>query len=165
MSIAVLKAWYSRLFALIIGINEYSDEKFNLRGAVRDADEFKNFLVSSLNVPEDRIVNLRDKEATRERIMTTMRDLAHNCDIRSQDPILIYYAGHGSQAKPPPDWSISTDWVQMLIPHDFKSKGSTDVRGQGQGIFDLDISKILSEVAENKSDNIVSHPAPVRIIF
>lgn len=145
----------SSLFALIIGINKYKDPDVpDLHGAVPDANEVQKFLISKVGVAENRIVILRDAEATREKIVHAIQNLAQNPAISTQDPILIFYAGHGGEAPSPWKTSSENDMIQMLIPHDFVSKGSKD--HQGQGIFDITLSKLLADVAKKKSDNIVS---------
>ncbi|KAG6829593.1 hypothetical protein H0H87_010742 [Tephrocybe sp. NHM501043] len=146
----------SSLFALLIGIDHYIDPAIpDLCGAVHDADAVENFLTSFAGVPKDRIMNLRDEQATRNGIMSAMRSLANNNAINPEDPILIYYAGHGSEAPSPiPRWTTSSanDMIQMLLPHDFDSRGSNRVLGQG--VFDIALSSILGTIAENKSNNI-----------
>ncbi|PPQ88397.1 hypothetical protein CVT25_011276 [Psilocybe cyanescens] len=140
------------LFALIIGINEYLDpEVSNLPGAFNDAEDVQNFLISKLGVPKERIVNLRDKQATREAIISAIQGLAANPAIGPNDPILVYYAGHGAEARSPLDES-SLMMIQMLLPYDFETKGS--VGHQGQGLFDVTMSSLLTCVANKKSNNI-----------
>ncbi|KAG6918442.1 hypothetical protein DXG01_014623 [Tephrocybe rancida] len=137
------------LFAVIIGINKYMDPAIlDLRGAVNDANAVEAFLTSEVGVPKDRIVNLRDEEATRQEMLKALQNLAHNSAIDKQDPILIYYAGHGGEARLPvaQKTSDTNDRVRMLIPHDFGL--------ECQGIFDSTLSQILSDIAMNKSDNI-----------
>lgn len=88
--------------------------------------------------------------------MNAIQNLAYNPAISAEDPILIFYAGHGSEAPPPTNWKTSNEnnMIQMLIPHDFTLKGSND--HEGQGVFDVTLSKLLDDIARNKSDNIVS---------
>ncbi|KAG6914882.1 hypothetical protein DXG01_014761 [Tephrocybe rancida] len=144
------------LFALIIGIDVYKDCKIrNLLGAVKDALTVKEFLISKFGISEHRIVVLLDKEATRKNILKALRRLALNRAISNRDPILVYFAGHGSEVQPPIfNWptSNSNRKIQMLLPHDFVSEGTR--HDQGQGIFDITLSQILSDIATNKSDNI-----------
>ncbi|KAG6906653.1 hypothetical protein DXG01_012739 [Tephrocybe rancida] len=144
------------LFAVIIGINKYKDVGVpDLCGAVNDADALEEFLSSVVGVPKHRIVNLRDEQATREGMLNALQDLAQNGAICAHDPILIYYAGHGGEASRPNadlDCTSPNGMVQMLIPHDFDFEGSSDARGQG--IFDIQLSQILHDIALNKSDNI-----------
>jgi len=144
------------LFALIIGIDKYKDPDVpDLCGAVADANKVREFLVSKVGLAEDRIVFLHDEGATRENMVNNIKHLARNPAISEQDPILIYYAGHGGEAPSPlAKPNTKNNVIQMLIPHDFVSKGSKDK--QGQGIFDLTLCKFLADIAQSKSDNIVS---------
>lgn len=99
-------------------------------------------------------MNLRDEEATREVIVKTLGDLAHNSAIRPQDPILIYYAGHGSEA-PSPDAGNFVNNVRgrMLLPHDFGCHESSPELAQG--IDDATLNQLFADIAV-RSDNIVS---------
>ncbi|KAF8170849.1 caspase domain-containing protein [Mycena galopus ATCC 62051] len=144
------------LFALIIGINKYADNNIqNLYGAVPDAEEVNKFLLSVVGVSSDRIVNLRDEESNRDAIVGAIRDLTINPAIKQNDPILIFYAGHGAEAKAPPGWPANnaTGQVQMLIPHDFAWSDS-DRSMHGQGVLDITFSQLLTDLATKKSDNI-----------
>lgn len=70
--------------------------------------------------------------------------------IGSGDPILIYYAGHGGEAKPPSKWAKST--IQTIIPHDF----GTTVDGRTvPSIPDRTVGMLLGLLAETKGHNIV----------
>lgn len=136
------------------------ERKNNLRGAVADADAVRKFLIEKLGVPDDRILMLRNREATREGIISAIRDLASDkYPIDSEDPILIFYAGHGAEVEG------DHDKVQMLVPHDFQSTfpSSSDTTSdqvkdnyQGHGVFDFTLDALLAALAKNKSDNIVS---------
>ncbi|KAG6915810.1 hypothetical protein DXG01_009684 [Tephrocybe rancida] len=142
-------------FAVIIAIDKYTDHGItDLRGAVKDANAFEKLLTSKLGVSKDRIINLRDEAATREEILKALRSLAHHSAISSEDPILIYFSGHGSQTSPPRGWPTNSpdDKIQMLIPHDFVSRRPNG--DQGSGILDITLSQILNDIAKNKSDNI-----------
>ena len=141
-----------QLFAVLIGINKYKDPKISpLRGAVADADAMCEFLVSDLHVPEDRIVNLRNKQATKSAIIKAIEGLATAPEtlIGKDDPILIYYAGHGTLVESPEQQE-----VHMFLPYDFSLEGPT-VEG-GQGIYDHTLGSLLANIARSKSDNIVS---------
>lgn len=63
-------------YALVIGINEYKSSEYdNLNAAVNDADAMNNYLRSTLAVPEENIINLRNGEATRQGILDGFRKL------------------------------------------------------------------------------------------
>ncbi|KAI0309849.1 caspase domain-containing protein [Amylostereum chailletii] len=145
----------SRLFALIVGLDEYADPGVdNLFGAVGDARDLKKFLIENMNVPTFRIQELYNERATRENIKRCIRGLATHPDIKKGDPILVFYAGHGSEAVPPKGWSAG-GWnkkIQMLAPYDFIP--STVCSELGQGIPDITLSILLSDIAKVKGDNI-----------
>ncbi|KAG6910102.1 hypothetical protein DXG01_013155 [Tephrocybe rancida] len=139
----------SSVFALLIGIDKYQDPGIpDLSGAVNDANAVDTFLTTKVGASKDRIVNLRDDEATREGIMNALRSLAHNSDIGPRDPIFIYYAGHGSEVPT----SGTRDEIKMFLPHDFKLQGPEDA--QGQGVLGVELSLTFADLARSKSNNI-----------
>ncbi|KAI0309848.1 hypothetical protein OF83DRAFT_1071404, partial [Amylostereum chailletii] len=145
----------SLLFALVIGIDEYYDSRVkNLSGAVADAEDVETFLIETMNVSPSRITKLHNREATRENIKECIRGLATHPDIKKGDPILIFYAGHGSEAVPPRGWPAGgpNKKIQMLVPYDFIP--STVLSERGQGIPDITLSVLLTRIAKAKGDNI-----------
>ena len=145
----------SRLFALIIGINEYESPSIpNLLGAVPDADAVRDYLQKHLGVPSSQIRNLRDRGATRTAIIDGMEAFSLNEEIKEGDPILIYYAGHGGSADTPKGWEVgSTGKIELLIPYDHSSP-LEDVNPK-HGIPDRTLAALLSQLAIEKGDNIV----------
>ena len=144
-----------RLFALIIGINEYESPNIpKLLGAVPDADAVRDYLQERLGVPSPQIRNLRNSEATRAAIIDGIEAFSLNDEIKEGDPILIYYAGHGGSADIPKGWEIgSTDKIELLIPFDHSS--SLKDRNPKHGIPDRTLGVLLSQLAIQKGDNIV----------
>lgn len=145
------------MFAVVIGIDTYQDpEIVDLSGAAADADAVHEFLVTEVGIAKDRIVNLRNLQATRNAIITALGGLAINSSITADDPILIYYAGHGSETHSPlPEWwPASNGKIQMLLPCDFATTGAAKI--DGQGVWDVTLSSILERIAHSKSDNIAS---------
>ncbi|KIY72176.1 hypothetical protein CYLTODRAFT_418153 [Cylindrobasidium torrendii FP15055 ss-10] len=138
-------------FAVVIGINEYKNNLAssftNLRGCVSDANDMSKFLQHSLGVPRDQITNLRNSEATRHDIITAIKKLANDTRIEWGDPILIYYAGHGAEAK-----DENNQPIQMLLPYDFMPETTDDPCAQG--IHDYDLGRYLGHIAHRKGDNI-----------
>lgn len=149
----------SRVFALIIGINEYEHPAIkNLLGAVPDADAMDAFLQTIMHAPSNRIQNLRNEKATRYNIRSSLENLATNRDINEGDPILVFYAGHGGEASAPVGWPSGKGRdgkIQMICPYDFVPL--RDAPGEGQGIFDLSLAVLLDRIAKTKGDNIVSN--------
>ncbi|KAL0568251.1 hypothetical protein V5O48_013739 [Marasmius crinis-equi] len=144
---AVERSFLCSLFAVIVGINDYKDEAIpNLQGAVKDADDFVLLLKEVYSVPGTRIVKLIDHEATREKVLGALEGLVNHPEIGADDPIVIYFAGHGSEV------DISGVKMQMLLPQDFAQGGSPVL--QGQGITDRKLRHLLTTIAKSKSDNI-----------
>ncbi|KAK0475329.1 caspase domain-containing protein [Armillaria luteobubalina] len=146
------------IFALVIGINEYKfiEPRQDLKGAVKDAENFKKYLLEDLGVAEDNIINLRDEQATRSAVIDRFRQLQGDPKIGSgKAAIIIYFAGHGARATKPTTW---TDWVssdeniEMLCPADI---GALDANGKVvEGIPDRTISQFLLDLSIAKGNNI-----------
>jgi hypothetical protein len=135
------------LFALIIGIDKYRNPQYQLEGAVKDAIEIENYLRSCFPSPQIRV--LHDNDATRDSIIRELDDLIQSPLIKRQDPILIFYAGHGGETTPPQGWAAQNGKIQMLMPQDYNEDGNV--------ITDVAFVTLLEELASKKGDNIVSH--------
>jgi hypothetical protein len=165
------------MFALIIGINKYERAGLggfqNLRGCVADADDVARYLIESRDVAPERIMNLRDEEATRAGILHSIRAIIDSPDVLHNDPILIFWAGHGSRGRsshqrvlsrivdgkavgssPATSLDDHDQYVEMLIPYDFEP---SRVDLHAQGIPDYLFGSLLSELSRAKGDNIVSN--------
>ena len=144
------------MFALLIGIDEYRDKSLNLKGAVADCRNMKEFLEK--NLQEVHIEGLLNENATRKGIKKAINDLANHSRIKEfGDPILIYYAGHGAEILPQEAWNLphSTSKIQMILPHDF-IRHPTQGSDEGRGLFDRTLSDLLARLSYHKGDNIVS---------
>jgi len=152
-----------RLFALIIGINQYQSKDYfaSLHGAVPDGKAFREYLIKRLGVPEDHISTLFDEQATRTAIIQAFRNLSKDDRIKDGDPIFIFYAGHGSQKRPHPDWEHEeiNAKIEVIIPYDCTS-GQTPGFSNVQPIPDRTIGALIDEIAREKGDNIVSRFRP-----
>ncbi|KAK0445813.1 caspase domain-containing protein [Armillaria borealis] len=144
-------------FALVIGINKYQwVPNEYLQGAVRDAENFKSYLLEYRRVPAANVFNLRDEQATRSAIIQKFRDLERNPRIiPGEAAIIIYFAGHGAVARKPTTW---TNWetpsgnVEMLCPADINAP---DANGKViEGIPDRTISRLLLDLSKAKGNNI-----------
>lgn len=82
----------SKYYALIIGIDHYSDENIpDLTNPIRDAEKIYDALITNYTFSEEDIWFLRD--ATRGDLIQTLDELAYV--ITPEDNLLIFYAGHG----------------------------------------------------------------------
>ncbi|CCM05961.1 uncharacterized protein FIBRA_08200 [Fibroporia radiculosa] len=143
---------YPRLFALIIGINNYKSASIaNLLGAVPDADAVRDYLLGQVGIPISQIRILRDSEATRSAILHGISAFLDDERIKKGDPILIYYAGHGSKSSAPSGWEARGGEIQLLVPYD---QSSLDAGGKVHGIPDRTLGALLTRLAGEKGDNI-----------
>ncbi|KAF8452912.1 caspase domain-containing protein [Boletus edulis BED1] len=136
------------MFALIIGIDDYINCP-KLRGAVADAKAIKQYLEQTLQVPEDHIRTLFDREATRDAIIQAFRDLRNDERIKMGSPIVIFYAGHGGEL-PAPDmwmWGAQDNKIQCLLPQDYEGTIISPIP-------DRTVGSLIGGIAKVKGDNI-----------
>lgn len=160
LQLSRIEGWYSprkipRLFALIIGINDYHSPQIpSLRSAIHDAMEYKDYLINYLGVPTTQINMLLGKDAQRKAIIEAFESLGNDARINYGDPIFIVYTGHGSEDDPPPDWEsgIQPSCIQVLVPQDYCAIPGSEV----PYIPDRTIGALLEDIARRKGNNIVS---------
>jgi hypothetical protein len=136
------------IHALLIGIDEYRKNKYQLNGAVSDAKAMGEYLKT--NFPLSTIRTLYNAKATRNAIVREIEHLIRNSTIKRDDPILIFYAGHGGEAVPPEDWSSQDQRIQVLVPQDYDDDRCNVITDQG-------FAALLELLAAEKGDNIVSY--------
>ncbi|MDM8516769.1 caspase family protein [Desulfobacterales bacterium HSG16] len=79
--------------ALVIGIDKYKSHP-NLKTAVNDAEAVCELLEKMYFFRKENIVPLKNRQATKSRIMKELRDLVKR-RVKKGDNVFIYYAGHG----------------------------------------------------------------------
>ena len=135
---------FRNMFAFIIGIDKYKHAT-NLEGAVSDADMMESFLRNNHNVTDGRIINLRNEGATQKAITDAFCTLCQSESIRRDDPILIYFAGHGCEMPQPDGWgSDAPEKIRGIYPHDV----------QRHELTDRTIISWLDKLSSEKGDNI-----------
>ncbi|OHX66067.1 hypothetical protein NH26_06740 [Flammeovirga pacifica] len=101
--------------AIIIGINEYQDDKIaNLDRPVDDAAAFEEILTTHYTFPKENVISL--KSPTREKIIETLDNVMEVA--KENDHILIFYAGHGH-------WD-SKRKAGYWLPSDAKAKSTAN---------------------------------------
>jgi len=81
------------LYIITIGVSEYSDEKLNLKYAVKDAEEFGNLFKNESHIFDNvNVIPILDSNATSENIFAT-RSMLEKTKI--DDMVIIFFAGHG----------------------------------------------------------------------
>ncbi len=81
-----------KYFALIIGINQYSEWP-PLKNAVHDAATLRDVLITRYAFLQENILFRTDKDATWDRLIHDLRYMAGGLD--ENDNLLIYFSGHG----------------------------------------------------------------------
>ncbi len=118
---------------------------YNLDGAVNDAEAMREVLIARYGFLPDNIRILRNQEATRERILTEIRQ--HLIESATPgDVYLFYYAGHGSQVtnsqSTEPDKKDET-----IVPAD-ANQGVWDIR-------DKELRRLFNDVLDKGASLIV----------
>ena len=84
------------LYAVIVGVSQYKDNRFNLKMAARDAAEVEAFFKERRRLFSDfRVIVLTDERATRAKVAQALR--SGLADAGKEDIAIIYLAGHGSE--------------------------------------------------------------------
>ncbi|MGB6301840.1 MAG: caspase family protein [Rivularia sp. (in: cyanobacteria)] len=91
------------LYALLVGIDEYPNPRDCLQGCVNDITAVKEYLEQRLASDryELQIKTLFNQDATRDNIIDGFRE--HLSQANSNDVVLFYYSGHGSQEENIPE--------------------------------------------------------------
>ena len=109
-------------YALFIGINKYEHPNIsNLRGCVKDATSFLNYIQNNL---DDKAYNLQvetlftgtDQLPTRQNIINKI--ISHLGQAKHGDKALLFYAGHGSKEKAHPNFKEADGNGDQKIDHD-----------------------------------------------
>lgn len=79
-------------YALIIAIQDYEDDIYDLNYPVSDALELRNILLENYSFDEKRIITLLNPK--RSEIIKAFTSLKNN--LSKEDNLLVFYAGHGN---------------------------------------------------------------------
>lgn len=89
---------WDTLLLLLLPLDSHSRR---CRRRCADADKFEDYLKNSLSVPAGHIRSLRDRKVTRPAIIQAFKDIKTDAAIAKDDPIIVFYCGHGSQKATP----------------------------------------------------------------
>ncbi len=101
----------SRSWATVIGVDDYTKWP-KLKYAANDAQAIANTLIQSFGFPSSHVILLKNREATRDKILSVFNDLA-NGRIQKNDRLFVFFAGHGATRQ----LSLGRD-VGYIIPVD-----------------------------------------------
>lgn len=135
-----------KIFALLIGINEYSPSSNppirSLNGCLNDVSDFEKFLKENYDdlIPDDRqILVLTDANASRVKVIKGFRE--HLTQAGPDDIAVVYYSGHGSTGITATEFQAATSdrQEQTWVLHDSREPGKYD-------LADKEIALLLEEV-------------------
>jgi WD40 repeat protein/translation initiation factor IF-1 len=121
-------------YILAVGVNRYSNSRYNLKYAVADSQDFsaevKRQQESLKRYAQVEVISLSDAEATKANITEKLRQLATR--VQPEDAVIVYFAGHGT----------AHGNQFYLIPHDLGYRGPRENLSQAglQTILDHSIS-------------------------
>ncbi|PBK90842.1 hypothetical protein ARMGADRAFT_882477, partial [Armillaria gallica] len=161
------------IWAVLIGIDAYPT--YPLRGCVANAIAIKQYLVEDLLVSKERIQILLGPTShgdmstdtssvpSRANILSALLSLITNPNIEHGDPIIIFFAGHGSRyplSDHDEDDADSDDdndkrskkFVEAFCPMDRNTFGSGGALVPD--ITDWELNTILSQISRTKGHRI-----------
>jgi hypothetical protein len=99
---------YPKDWGLIIGVEDY-DGLPNVEYARKDALTVRDYFMQILGVPEENIITLIDKEATKARIEGYVKKYIPS-NVSKDSTLYVYFAGHGMPG--------TNKGEPYLVPHD-----------------------------------------------
>ena len=86
---------YANSWAIVIGIDDYPKWP-KLQYAARDAQGVRQVLVEKFGFAPERVVSLKNAEATRTGILAAFHDTLGHGGVQQNDRVFVFFAGHGA---------------------------------------------------------------------
>lgn len=136
----------NKIYALLVGINDYAPEIGRLAGCLNDVDHFKDYLTGTFDKASLAIEMLKDSEATRDNIIRLFR--THLGEARAGDVALFQYSGHGAR------WAAAPEFKEFypegkdegLVCYDSRRKDGA----YPYDLADKELAVLLAEVATHE---------------
>jgi uncharacterized caspase-like protein len=105
-----------KIWAAVIGINRYKNDKLNLQYARNDAQAFANYMRSNMGLDGSTLFELYDERATRREIQSLLGQQLRT-KVSKEDTVFIFFAGHGAPESDPS--SQDSDKIRKyILTHD-----------------------------------------------
>ncbi len=138
-----------KLYAILIGINNYPRREHRLRGCLNDLQAVHQYLEHYMEQQgiEYQPKILKDEAATKDQIIEAFE---HYKEAKDGDSCLFYFAGHGSRIPAPEAfWHLESDHkLQTLVCWDSRIK-------DGEDLVDKELSYLIWEATKNKDVHFV----------
>ena len=138
----------ANLYALLVGIDNYTSPVPPLQGCVNDILNFKQYLEGRSSPEQLHIKTLLNEAATRDALIAGFRDFLGQAG--ADDLALFYYAGHGAQEESPEAfWAWEPDRLnETLVCYDSRQPGHWD-------LADKELAKLIAEVSANHPQIVI----------
>lgn len=133
-----------KIFALLVGINEYASKP--LRGCINDIIAVEKFLKSNYQSDDLNIKTLTNSQATKQGIIDGFKWFE---SARDGDTCLFYYSGHGSYMPAAKEFWTETDGqLETLVCYDSRV-------GNGRDLANKELAFLIWQYSQNKNINFV----------
>ena len=139
----------SRVFALLVGINDYEPSVGRLYGCLSDVERYEEYLTSTFSKNRLQLKTLKDSQATAAGIQEAFEQ--HLCEAKSDDVVLFQYSGHGARSKSSDAFRdyFPGGWDEGLVCYDSRR------RDAGNDLADKELAVLLAKVAEKDPHVVV----------
>lgn len=121
-------------YALCVGLNNYPGTANDLRGCLKDIDNFCKRAVSQFHFQAENIRQCLDRNATKAGIMSRLVWLRSVAKLG--DHITFYYSGHGSQIATRRGSGEIDDLMECVCPYNFDGSLETAITDKDfYGVF------------------------------
>lgn len=130
--------------ALLIGLGNYSIDRFNLDGIDLDINIMHN-VAARLGYTSDQIMTLEDEQVTRENLTRVFSTWLRE-GVTANDKVLIYYSGHGFQLEDTDNYDQEADgYDEALTLYETGTEGAKD-----NGMLrDDDLAELIKSIPSN----------------
>lgn len=140
----------NRVYALLVGVNDYGPDIESLDGCLNDVDLFHEYLNRHVDPAALAVEVLKNADATRANIIGRFR--SHLGQARSGDVALFQFCGHGAQ------WASNAAFRESFP--DGKDEGLVCYDSRRPGGYDLADKELAVLIAE-----VGRHDAHVAVLF
>lgn len=139
------------LYALMVGIDQYTYPVPALKGCVNDRDALKNYLERQFSTQQAEVVlnikTLTNSEATKKAVIEGFN---HFQNAQPNDICLFYYSGHGAPSPAPLEfWHLDPDGTSEGLV-------CIDSRTGAKDLMDKEISYLIAKATEQKDVHFVA---------
>jgi hypothetical protein len=124
--------------AFVVGLNHYSNPKYELSGCINDIDSLTDVLINQFSFPAANFTRLTDSGATKTGILQGLSALLAGAS--SGDVLVFGYSGHGCRKPAAVPGTQPDDMSDAIVPYEARY----DSLIADYELFELIISKVTS---------------------